>query len=93
MNPSRAKEGLNPMFRIRNRQGSAATGLLLIVLILAALWWFQPWEGLFSRQDASRPEAVPRTVAARGSLAEDEQNNISVFKNVSPSVVHITTLE
>ena len=93
MNPSRAKEGLNPMFRIRNRQGSAATGLLLIVLILAALWWFQPWEGLFGRQDSSRPEAVPRTVAARGSLAEDEQNNISVFKNVSPSVVHITTLE
>jgi S1-C subfamily serine protease len=81
------------MFRIRNRHGSAATGLLLIVLILAALLWFQPWEGLFSRQDASRPEAVPRMVAARGSLAEDEQNNISVFKNVSPSVVHITTLE
>ena len=93
MNPSRAKEGLNPMFRIRNRQGSAATGLLLIMLILAALWWFRPWEGLFGRQDSSRPEAVPRTVAARGSLAEDEQNNISVFKNVSPSVVHITTLE
>ncbi len=93
MNPSRAKEGLNPMFRIRSRKGSAATGLLLIILILAALWWFKPWEGMFSRQDASRPEAVPRTVAARGSLAEDEQNNIAVFKNVSPSVVHITTLE
>ena len=93
MNPSRAKEGLNPMFRIRNRQGSTATGLLLIIFILAALWWFKPWEGMFGRQDASRTEAVPRAVAARGSLAEDEQNNISVFKNVSPSVVHITTLE
>jgi len=32
-------------------------------------------------------------VEARGSLAEDEQNNISVFKAVSPSVVHITTIE
>ncbi|MBI5585324.1 MAG: trypsin-like peptidase domain-containing protein, partial [Deltaproteobacteria bacterium] len=33
-----------------------------------------------------------RSVAARGTLAEDEQNNIAVFKAVSPSVVHITTL-
>ncbi|MCC7081178.1 MAG: trypsin-like peptidase domain-containing protein [Burkholderiales bacterium] len=40
----------------------------------------------------SAPEAVPRPVTARGTLAEDEQNNISVFKAVSPSVVHITTL-
>jgi S1-C subfamily serine protease len=94
MNPSRAKEGLNPMFRIRNRQGSAAGRLLVVILAVAAvLWWFKPWEGMFGRQDATRTEAVPRTVAARGSLAEDEQNNIAVFKNVSPSVVHITTLQ
>jgi S1-C subfamily serine protease len=39
-----------------------------------------------------KPDATPRPVAARGTLAEDEQNNISVFKAVSPSVVHITTL-
>jgi S1-C subfamily serine protease len=32
-------------------------------------------------------------VAARGTLADDEQNNVQVFKTVSPSVVHITTLE
>jgi len=28
----------------------------------------------------------------RGALADDEQNNIEVFKTASPSVVHITTL-
>jgi S1-C subfamily serine protease len=31
-------------------------------------------------------------VAPRGPLASDEQNNIAVFKAVSPSVVNITTL-
>ena len=93
MNPSRSDKNPQAMYRIRNRRGLAGTGLLLIILILAALWWFHPWEGIFGRQDASRTEAVPRSVAARGSLAEDEQNNIAVFKNVSPSVVHITTLQ
>ena len=93
MNPSRSDKDPQAMYRIRNRRGLAGTGLLLIILILAALWWFKPWEGLLGRPDASRKNAVPRSVAARGTLAEDEQNNIAVFKNVSPSVVHITTLE
>ena len=57
------------------------------------MWWFKPWEGLLGRKDLTRKDAVPRSVAARGTLAEDEQNNIAVFKNVSPSVVHITTLD
>jgi S1-C subfamily serine protease len=34
----------------------------------------------------------PRPVAPRGPLEAAEQNNIRVFKRVSPSVVHITTL-
>lgn len=37
--------------------------------------------------------AKPRAVAARGALAEEEQNNIAVFRAVSPSTVHITTVE
>ena len=36
--------------------------------------------------------AEPRVVAARGNLAEDEQNTIEIFKRASPSVVYITTL-
>jgi len=39
----------------------------------------------------NRP-AQPRPVSARGALDAEEMNNISVFKRVSPSVVHITTL-
>jgi S1-C subfamily serine protease len=79
-------------YRLRNRRGAISTGLLVIILILAALWWFKPWEGLLSRKDLREKDAVPRSVVARGTLAEDEQNNIAVFKAVSPSVVHITTL-
>jgi S1-C subfamily serine protease len=42
----------------------------------------------------SRTEpATPRAVAPRGALASDELANIDIFKRVSPSVVHITTLE
>ena len=40
---------------------------------------------------ATDPDA--RAIQARGDLAQDERNNIEVFKRVSPSVVHITTLQ
>ena len=54
-----------------SRQRGAATGLVLIIIVVAALlWWFKPWEGM--RLPGSAPEAEPRPVAARGTLAEDE---------------------
>jgi S1-C subfamily serine protease len=93
MNTSRPSGDSKAIYRIRNVRGSARTWLMVVFLAAAALWWFRPWEGMVGRPVATRAQAVPRTVAARGSLAEDEQNNIAVFKNVSPSVVHITTLE
>jgi S1-C subfamily serine protease len=37
--------------------------------------------------------AQPRPVTPRSAFADDEKSNIAVFKSVSPSVVHITTLE
>ncbi|MBI5584355.1 MAG: hypothetical protein HY892_11065, partial [Deltaproteobacteria bacterium] len=77
--------------KIRNQRGAAGAGLLLVILILLLLWWFKPWEGLLGRKDVFQKDAVPRAVEARGTLAEDEKNNIAVFKSVSPSVVHITT--
>jgi S1-C subfamily serine protease len=60
--------------------------LTLGTLVLAACW---PPSAI-GRSDAS---AQPRTVTARGPLEAVELNNISVFKRVSPSVVHITTLQ
>ncbi len=41
---------------------------------------------------AQKGEATPRPVTPRGALAADELANIDVFKRISPSVVHITTL-
>ena len=43
--------------------------------------------------DAARADAAPRAVTPRGPLAADEIANIEVFRRLSPSVVHITTLE
>ena len=37
-------------------------------------------------------QATPRAISPRGALAADELAHIEVFKRVSPSVVHITTL-
>ena len=76
----------------RQQRGAASTWLLLIIVAGLLYWWLAP-----SPQNApSRPAVVqsePRVVAARGSLAEDEQNNITVFKAASPAAVNITTLE
>jgi S1-C subfamily serine protease len=82
--------GLHPHTRSRRQHGAASGLVLLIVVVCALLWWFKPWEGM--RTTGPAPDAVPRAVTARGTLAEDEQNNIAVFKTVSPSVVHITTI-
>ncbi len=72
------------------QRGAAAGRVLLILAVIFLLWWFKPWQSFFPQ--AAKPEAIPRPVTARGTLAEDEQNNITVFRSVSPSVVHITTL-
>lgn len=77
----------------RGRQNGAAATWLLVLILLGGLyyWWFKP----LSPDAPARSPAVtvePRAVAARGSLAEDEQNNIAVFKAASPMTVNITTL-
>jgi S1-C subfamily serine protease len=65
--------------------------------VLAAIvvaWWYvgaPRWQ--WSGGGKEGPPAEPRAVQARGTLAEDERNNIEVFKAVSPSTVNITTLQ
>ena len=83
--------------RLSSAQGAASFWLILVILIVAGVIWLEPWKQATSPSSTSSPGSgpapAPRQVEARGSLAEDEQNNISVFKAVSPSVVHITTVE
>ncbi len=62
---------------------------VLLFILLGVIGWllfqtFQP-----SLLD---PEATPRTILARGDLANDEQNTIDVFKQSAPSVVYITSI-
>ncbi|MCC7486073.1 MAG: trypsin-like peptidase domain-containing protein [Burkholderiales bacterium] len=78
--------------RSAGRQRGAAGGWLLATIAVAALlWWFASWDAGTGRR--AGPPVESRPVAARGSLAEDEQNNVNVFKSASPSAVNITTLE
>ncbi len=62
--------------------------LLILVLLLIGFWLLiSPLQKrLFD------PSATPRAITARGDLAEDEKNTIEIFKNISPSVVYITTI-
>lgn len=77
------------MQRHRPVRGATATVFLILLLALGLAWWWSWRPGLSS---AAAP-AEPRAVTARGDLAADERNNIEVFQAVSPSVVHITTLQ
>ncbi|MCF8055098.1 MAG: trypsin-like peptidase domain-containing protein [Desulfocapsa sp.] len=72
---------------LRSSSGKVSP-LAIIVLLFLGTWL------LFRPLDTRRfdPTAEPRAVTARGDLAQDEQNTIELFKNVSPSVVYITTI-
>ena len=68
---------------------SGKVSLLAIValLFLGMALLYQPFE-----RKRFNKNAEPRAVTARGDLAQDEQNTIDLFREVSPSVVYITTI-
>ncbi len=72
---------------LRSSSGKVSP-LAILVLLFIGLWL------LISpiKNGRYNNNAEPRAVTARGDLAADEQNTIELFKNVSPSVVYITTL-
>ncbi|MGQ0530346.1 MAG: S1C family serine protease [Panacagrimonas sp.] len=63
--------------------------LVLGFLVGAAFYWL----GRESQTPTAAPAAEPRPVVARSDLGAFERNNIEVFQAVSPSVVHITTVD
>jgi S1-C subfamily serine protease len=63
-------------------------GLVAGLVVVAVLVWQLAARGAAPTD----PTAAPRAVAPRGELAGDEKATIGLFRQASPSVVHITTL-
>ncbi len=65
--------------------------LIWIALAFVVIWLL--WNGMpdFRSWFAPKPDASPRTVAARGDLASDEKATIELFEKSRDSVVFITT--
>ena len=68
------------------RRSTASLVLASLALLVCATALPPAWA------KGSNPAAQPRTVQPRGPLLPAEQTNIDVFRRISPSVVHITTL-
>jgi S1-C subfamily serine protease len=73
----------------RNESTMTAPNLLRTLLVAASALLAMP----ACVESRTTEPAPPRAVAPRGPLGADEQAHIDLFKRVSPSVVHITTLE
>jgi S1-C subfamily serine protease len=71
-------------------QRSFGIGRIVFFLVLAAaVWWF-----FFTPAGKVRDEkAEPRAVVARGDLAQEEKTAVDIFKNVSRSVVYVSSIE
>lgn len=70
-------------------RSSFSNWLPLLVIVLALLLVVQAW--LPRIMHWNQGAAVPRPVAARGDLAEDEEATVKLFQEASKSVVFITT--
>src|SRR5580692_7292954 len=62
--------------------------LLLLVLGAVLAWKFLPT----LHRSGVDANATPRPITPRGDLTDEEKTTIAIFREVSPSVVHITTL-
>ncbi|MBX9680235.1 MAG: trypsin-like peptidase domain-containing protein [Gemmataceae bacterium] len=79
---------------MRERSSPAAVAVLYILFFaLAGVTFWRLWHIDRTPDLGPDPNAVPRTVAARGDLAEDEKSTIELFKSSSPSVVHIRSIQ
>ena len=63
--------------------------MLIGLCLLASLFARQSWVSSASLND---PRAKPRTVSPRSELSQGERSTIGLFRQASPSVVHITAI-
>ena len=69
----------------------AVNAWLVVLLLIAVSAVLLRNTGLW-RWVGQSPSAEPRAIQPRGDLAEDEKSTIELFKQASPSVVHITSI-
>ncbi len=62
--------------------------ILLLLFVAVLIWRSSPFWPFMPE-----PSTEPRTIMPRGDLADAEKSNIAIFREASPSVVHITTME
>ena len=74
------------------RGSAAAVPAWLVAVLLVAVAFLMLRNAGMLPGFSPRAATEPRTVTPRGNLAADEQSTIEIFRKVSPSVVHITTL-
>jgi S1-C subfamily serine protease len=72
-------------------RGGRLRAVLATLVALAAAVAVLQWTGVI--QLRAQPEARPRAIDARGDLEPDEKATIQVFRDVSPSVAFITTVQ
>ena len=73
----------------RFRRGASLVHVAVLLGLLATLGfvaWKYVWPQFAPLHD---PDAVPRPIQPRGSLAESEKTTIGLYRSASPSVVHI----
>ena len=75
-----------------HRAGRTQVQFVLTILLLVLVGLMLYRETRFWFGGVYRKGVVPRAVTARGDLAADEKSMIDLFKEVSPSVVYITSL-
>ncbi len=84
----------SPMQPQVQRGPSALTRWLAILLLLVAgALVYTVLRQRRAAPTASHVSVTPRAITPRGDLAADEQATIELFRELSPSVVHITSLE
>jgi S1-C subfamily serine protease len=76
----------------RSRRGPSLWPLGLLLVLTAVLVWVYLHREQVPDKVPHDVDASPRPVAVRGELENDEQRTIRIYKDASPSVVHITNL-
>ncbi len=74
-----------------SRRGAARGTALNIILISVVAFFVVRYMWGTRQRPVLDPQATSRPIADAGALSSDESENITLFRETSPSVVHITT--